>query len=306
MEIVNYHLKNINTDNFSKTTRTSIERNEHILERADEYLLQVKHFSVNIKIPLVKIDDNYQVGIKLTGGADSSIFFTPVSVSPQKIYSYNQLRDVLNIAFQNAFTNMKTQNPSYTSTASPILQNDDEGEFIFLVPTDLNTSPFSGEIFFSSALASLFNFGYKRETETIGSQSQIVYKLYTSNTDRLLDVGGVSFNTYYDYARKKGCSDLDAIVFIAHSIPVSGTLEHEQKRIESRIIKTINVSPRDILTGRFIFNKNTQDLYQLISYYPMSRVDVELFIRRKDGKLVPMTFYPNESFSCDIEFSRSN
>lgn len=304
MNIVNYHVKNFNDGYEKKTTRTSIERNDTILVNTDEYKIQIKNYNVNMKLPLISLDDTYSIGLQLFGGSSTTTYFFPVSVAPETIESYSELKNLINEALGIVFTNIKAANPSFSGTLQPLISTDDDGSFVFLIPENFQTSPFLLNVFFSSKLGNLFNFGFTTENQTIAFQNQVVYKLVTNPFDRQLSFGGNSFFAYLDHSNKKSCTDIDSILFVAHSVSVNGTLEHEQKRIETRIIKSINVNAHDITSGIITVNKTTNDYYQMISHYPLSRIDIELYMRKKNGDIIPIDFNPNESFSCDIEFIR--
>ena len=149
-KIINYTVSKKNDSYIEKsiTSRTNIEKNEHILDESNSYKCQVKSFKANVSLPIFTLTPDDKIGMVMYGGDDTSITQTYVVIEDTHFYNVDDLVLFLSFAFVRLAGQNRIKNPLYTSPDFPVIKyNDEYGHYTLYVPTDFFTSPFSTNIF---------------------------------------------------------------------------------------------------------------------------------------------------------------
>ncbi len=312
-KIINYTVQKLN-EGFSNDiidTRTSIEKNENILDQSNDYKVQVKSFKTNINLPIITLDENDRIAFVLTGDVDT----TPVEVSvvPSKtdIYNIEQLVININLAMIVASNRIKSNNPTFASSLSasdlhPFIKYSSEiNSYAYLVPTEYNAAPYSFDTYLTPKISRAIYFGYLETlfNSIIDSTNREYYRVDRNIFDQVIEVVGHTFRIYVNRDPEyKALTDNDSLVIVAKSVPVNGSLEHKEKRIETQILKQYKLTSKECEFGIIVYNGIKDDYYELISHYPLSRIDIELFIRKDTGELLPVKMHSKDFYSVDLEF----
>lgn len=305
--IINYTVNKKN-DDYSQIidSRTSIEKNENILDTANEYNVQVKNFKLNVNLPLLSLTSEDTVAVLLTGDQNQSLFEKEVVINPT---SFNEIEDLvlrINLALIVSTNTMRSNNPILSgSIVTPlILFNANLNRYVLIIPEDFNTSPLSFHVYFSPKIARVLQLGY---LDSIFQQIPLVdkeyYRVESNSYDQTITIGADSFYIYSNRDPEyTALTDNDSLVIVAHSIPINGSLEHQNKRVETQILKQYKLTSSECINNTVLYNQSTPDYYELISHYPLSRIDIELYVRKVDGKLYPIELHSQDSYSVDLEF----
>ena len=308
-KIINYTVSKRNDDYTTKsiTSRTNIEKNEHILDESNSYKCQVKNFKANVSLPIFTITPDDKIGMIMYGGDDTSITQTYIVLEDTPIYSVEDLVLLLGFAFIRLAGQNRIKNPSYTSPDYPvIIYNDEYGQYTLYIPTEFYSSPFITTFLFCNKLCDIFDFGYINFTsdETTIFNKSLSYIAFDA-TIKPVEMNQITSN-YVLFANRREndipLTDIDSLVFVSNSVPVNGSIEHENKRVETQIIKQYKLSPQETVDGYVVYNHTMDDYYELISHYPLSRIEIELYARKNTGELIHIDLKQSESYSCDLEF----
>jgi len=308
-KIINYTVtkENLDVGQKSVTSRTNVEKNEHILNNANDYKCQIKSFKANVSIPLFTLTPDDKIGMVMSGAGDNSITETYIVTQPTDFYDMEHLSLLLRFAFDRLTTDNRAKNPSYTSVVDPnIIYNNEYGHYTLYIPTDFDSFPFSTIFLFCNKLCDIFDFGYMsyNSNETTIFNKSLTNVMFDA-VIKPVEVNGVISN-YRLYANRREddlpLTDVDSLVFVSNSVPVNGSLEHENKRVETQIIKQYKLSPQETVDGYVVYNHTMDDYYELISHYPLSRIEIELYARKNNGDLIHIDLKHSESYSCDLEF----
>jgi len=311
--IINYTVQKLNEQVHDETvdTRTSIEKNENILDQSNDYKVQVKSFKTNINLPILTIDETDKIAFVLTGDVDDTPVQVPLVTSKTDIYNIEELVLRMNLAFIVGSNTVKSNNPTFASSLSDSILHpfikyiSEENSYAYLVPTEYNEAPYTFATYFTPKISRAIYFGYLDTlfNSIIDSTNLEYNRLDTNSFDQIISAIGHTFFIYVNRDPEyKSLTDNDSIVVVAKSIPVNGSLEHEEKRIETQILKQYKLTSKECEFGNIVYNKTYDDYYELISHYPLSRIDIELFIRKDNGELIPVKMHSKDFYSIDIEF----
>lgn len=308
-KIINYTVfkKNESVTEKSITSRTNVEKNENILNEANSYKCQVKNFKADVSLPIFTLTPEDKIGMVLSGGGDGSITETHIVLEDTDFYNMDDFVSLLSSAFDRIATDNRSKNPTYTSVVDPvIIYNSEYGHYTLYIPNDFYSFPFSTTFLFCNKLCDILDFGYNIYENT---ETQTPYKAISNPTFdaviKTVEINGIPSDYILLSNRRENdlpLTDMDSIVFVSNSVPVNGSLEHENKRIETQIIKQYKLSPQETVDGFVVYNHDMDDYYELISHYPLSRIEIELYARRSSGELIHIDLKQSEFYSCDLEF----
>lgn len=312
-KIINYTVQKLNEeiDNDIVDTRTSIEKNENILDQSNQYNVQVKSFKTNINLPILTLDENDKIAFVLTGGVDTTPVEVSVVPSKREIYNIEDLVIQMNLALIVGSNTIKSNNPAFASSLSAsdlhpfIKYNSEVNSYAYLVPTEYNNAPYSFDTYMTPKISRAIYFGYLDTlfNSIIDSTNREYYRIDRNVFDQVIQAVGHTFHIYVNRDPEyKSLTDNDSLVIVAKSIPVNGSLEHKQKRIETQILKQYKLTSKECEFGIIVYNGIKDDYYELISHYPLSRIDIELFIRKDTGELRPVRMHSKDYYSVDLEF----
>tara|TARA_R110002153_G_scaffold57757_4_gene158692 strand:+ start:4988 stop:5932 length:945 start_codon:yes stop_codon:yes gene_type:complete len=305
---INYTINVGNNTSDPIRAEFSATRSVEVLTTPNEYEAQIKSFRIETNnLLLFSLDPNrHKIAMNLAGGGvDSSFFQEAMSANP--IYQPQQLLSYVNSKINSIMTSIRGVNPLFTGgvdSENPFLSWDANNQkFVLFVPD--YTASFSLGFSFSPALNKLLNIDTIFLKNAFLSTNELNYFLIQ---DELTAVTSGSF-TYYTYRSQgvpEGLSDIDSIVIQTSSIPVVPTLFGSTVDIENIILKVYKPSIVELFNEELIVNYSTDNYFSLNSHYPIKTMDIQFMIIRKGGSAEPMTLYPQNAFSAQLEFKRLN
>lgn len=312
-KIINYTVQKLNEKVHDETidTRTSIEKNENILDQSNDYKVQVKSFKTNINLPIITLDETDKVAFVLTGDVNTNPVQVSVVPSKTDIFNIEDLVYRMNLSMIVAVNILKSNNPTFASSLSSndlhsfIRYNSEANSYAYLVPTEFNATPYGFATYFTPKLSRALYFGYLDTIfNSIIDSTNLEYNRVDTNIfDQTIQSVGHTFFIYVNRDPEyRSLTDNDSLVVVAKSIPVNGSMEHKQKRIETQILKQYKLTSKECEFGNIVYNGIEDDYYELISHYPLSRIDIELFIRKDTGELLPVKMHSKDFYSVDLEF----
>ena len=224
----------------------------------------------------------------------------PVLMEGDVIFNYDELINSLNVALADAFTDLKTAEPTIAPVEPPFVTQ--EGTLCaFNAETVYGTT---NKIYFSSPLFFLFA-GFQSFETLIGGDPyyQIISKDNYNNSKI------INALPYYSTLSESPCfnlwTDFQTLLFETSSIPV-----------ENEKLDTIKANSRSILTdleinSNYVVGQVIQyspqgplRYHDLISNYPLRRIDLRIFWLDKDNNIYPVFTSENNPITCKLLFRK--
>ena len=294
--------QNLLVDNDINPTRAVFEVNKinEVLKQPNEYEVQVKSFKIDTTDVVEFNSDGtskYQLGIAILGGTDDNVYTSTFS---DNTYQNPQgFCNSFNFNMSLAFTAAKAAS-GYTGVNAPILVYDSITErFVFYYDKALVTTPYSVRFFFSPAINSKINLPSRLNTTDNG-----YILLRQENTLFEKTVNGVSCYFVPSKGFPSNFSDIDEIIIQSSQIPVYDTFDDTQKDIRTSILKTIKYNYEDAIKGSIHVNYDNPDYYSIDSHYPIKQLDIQIFMKRKNGIVEPFILQQYDHFSLNLEFKK--
>ena len=289
-------------------------RVEPVLNKPSDYDLAVVRFSIpsqNIPIFLWK-ENEFKVTISYQNFDFTTTLQWTVN-SPagsydyygKAVWNYQDFIDSINVALKASFTNFVAGTPAFAHkpTTAPYMIYTAESELCSLIAEEKydvsGTYADPVYIYFNSSLMSYFPAlqNYSDETDPIKAH----YIKVKDNFNNVSVVGGI---TYYEikeeYTTLFLWNDLQKIVLETDSIPVNNELQGSQTNKQRKVIT--DFEPLSSVNDRSqiqYFPQGALRFYDLISDYPLKRMNLRIYWETKDGRTFPL--YINDYDNCSVK-----
>ena len=292
-------------------------RVEPILVNPSEYELGVIRFTVPaINIPIflwgdAAVHPDWFVCMEFDGVIiQKNLTFIANAATPDiygnAIWAFHEFVEIINVAMSDAFTDLKAAKPLAPPTATPTITFDPNTDLLTLFAEQLyDSSTVTIKIWFSE---NLFNFvpsflSYDNmASNDVQRQRQILVKNLFNN------IPTTPANYYFmtqEYSTLFLWNSITNIVFETSSIPVESEFIQSQKNVTRRIITDFEISTGINNKDAFqYFPSGPIRYYDMISNYPMSRMDVKVFWESNKGDLYPVYISKGEVLSIKIQFRK--
>jgi hypothetical protein len=316
-----YYNITIKPDELNKGLATFSEnRVDAILQNPSLYDLSVIRFTVPAEnIPIFIWEDNkfeivltykgvnYKSILQYVENIDPSTF----STFPPSVWNYNDLIQSINLAFEDAYQQLKTAEPLAPFTRAPRIVYDpiDRLNSIFVEPTyssDITTAD-KIEVWFNLALGDLFrgfqNFGGVQALED--DPAKIWRIIFRANITNEKTINGVQYLVATEeFSGLFRWNTLKALLFET-DMPVVSESQGTQKNVFRQILTDFEPAEGFADTSSIqYFPRGALRFYEMTSTYPLTRVNVKISWEDKDGNIYPVFLSGDDTLTLKLYFKR--
>jgi len=313
-EYIYYNIR-IDSDTAGGKAIFNETRVQPILNNPSEYELTIQRFyvpAVNIPIMLFK-DNKYSVTLSFDGvDVTKILIWIPNKTYPglfgQDLWNYQEMVDMVNVAFSNAYTDLKAAKPALTPTEAPFITYEaDSNLFVFnaerLYDPEFNGGP-TVEIFMNIELFALFNsFQDFEQKEQEPKAHKLLIKNNGNNTTTINTKA--YYSTYGEWVSLFGWNDLQSIVFETNSIPVVPENDSSQVNQTQQVIT--DFEPLQDINNRSAIQFYPQGelrYYSLNSTKPFYNMNLNVYWKDKKGNYYPIYINNTETLTVKIQFRK--
>jgi hypothetical protein len=300
---------NINTQTINRSIfQFDKNRVQPILKNPSEYELGVVRFSVpSTSIPIQNWKNNkYKIGIEHLGTTvEKYVEFVPNSAKGPlypntigQVWSYQEWCSIMSNCLKELHNEMVALNPAFPAS-TPILWKIQPGSNIMSLYCPAGYANADVKLYFNWVLLSESIFqAYLDEAD----------KFYVNIKDRITNrttYGGGGYIMSQEYETTTLISDYDKLVFETNAIPVNPELLGTSINETRQVITDFDIAgiPRDGLNIQY-YPSGPIRHYQLISNYPLHRVDLVIQWEDTDGNLFPIFLEEESQISVKIHFRK--
>jgi len=315
-----------------KIANFKVNRADAILSVPSNYRVAVSRFGIpSSSIPLFLFPTNPSFfTVTLTYDSDPlnplnvvnqytrNVTYVPSSVGDQyeayqPVYFINEVLQYVNIALQQAFDDAVADlgDLVYLPKERPYLTFDSTTQLITMwCETEfLDFGQFG--IFFNTTLyQTFFNGLYAREAATnkltgFNGYQIIPQNLFTNideNTNLPPPNAGVPIDLYKVIEEESSVpsfNQLDRVVLVSHTLPISGQLIATQRDVTARILHDHILEDTAKNNQKIEYQPRIYRWCDLHSHTPLTEIDLEVFIVYKTGEILPL--YINASSRVDVQ-----
>jgi hypothetical protein len=284
----------------------SAGRTTEVITKPNEYEAQVKAFRIETTNQLLTEFDGtskHSIALALLGGVSG--IFVPRNLQANEIRHPKQYLSYINTEIDAAMSGIRALNPAFQggiNDENPFVAFDgSEHKYTIFIPK--YTSPYGLQISFSPEVNRNLNLSTLFIPSAVRSANEKAF-LLDQPLDLLTTVGTLEYYRYYSQGIPQGLSDIDSIIIQTSQIPVAPTFEGETNDVKNIQLKVYKPSILELFNEEIIVNYTTDNYFSLNSHYPVKSIDIQFFIRRKNGTEEPFEIFPANSFSCELEFKR--
>ena len=276
-----------------------------ILNNPTDYEMTVVRFNIpsdSLSI-FTFIDGNYIVtleDVQTLAQYITPVIFQPTSANPNNkdIFSYNAFVTMINTALNTSFQALIAANPANPGTRPPFISYNPNTKLFELYTENV----FSNKLFMNDSLYGYFtgfsSFDYNVEPDH--------YHLLITDDRELntVNIGGVDYKkSTAEFSTLQAWSDL-ARLELQSNIPINSELIGGQKDITSRLL--MDFLPNVLISNgeNFVYDPFQFRWVDMISNYPLTRIDMDLVFRYKDGSTSPLELSPSSVASIKILFRK--
>ncbi len=291
----------------------NVNRVQPIVNKCDDYEMAVVRFSLPLtSVPLIVFEDNYFSVSLYYDGVEYTEFLkwvpnSNLQLENRYIYIVQDLLDFINTAWALAFSNLKTQFPSVSSTAPPFMSFSSETNLITLnVPQTFLTDNI--DVYANEKLYLKMN-SFQDFYNEYPSEGQLNYKFVIQDLfDNNVNYDGVDYYTsVQQYATIGTLSDLQSIIFTTTQIPVNRELDGAQRNISSNLLTDFEPLQSNKWYGGGLiqfFPQGPLRYQDLLSKESLKNVDIQISWKAKDGVIYPYVLQGQQSATIKILFRK--
>ena len=331
-----------NTDLTPVLARIVQTRSTPIVNKPDEYELQVQRMQVSLReVPLFfpDIPDSklpYQTDMSITLSYLGNTFREFINVTPQQVrygvFSYQNYLNRLNAASSLAFTNLKAAFPGASGTVAPQFYLNPVTALISMYVEDdyLDTNPNRIVIAFNQILQQIMNFPFDI-TNPIPDPNGMEFILSVNGSALMLPVAprvGYPFNVntipnpvlqvQQDFVSMDEWDNVKSIVLLSNMIPTAREMVPNLTNAQQS--STVTNSTMGILIDFELIRSNPYEPRHIAQYVPQSefimkslnnntplnQVDIQAYYQTYSGKLFEIYLGNNTNLSVKLMFRRKH
>ena len=298
----------------------SENRIEPILQNPSLYDLAVIRFTVPAaNIPIFIWEDNrfevvltykgvnYKSILQFVENIDPSTF----SAFPRSVWNYNDLIQSINLAFEDAYQQLKAAEPGAPFTLAPRMVYDpiDKLNSVYVEPTyssDITTAD-KIEVWLNNPLGELF-----RGLQTYGGvqaleddPAKIWRIIFRANLTNVKTINSVQYIVATEeFSGLFRWSTLKALLFET-DMPVISESQGSQKNIFRQILTDFEPEEGAVdFSNIQFYPQGAVRFYEMTSTYPLTRVNVKVSWEDKDGNIYPIFLSGNDTLTLKLYFKR--
>lgn len=303
-----------------------------VLSNPSDYFTSIVRFSIpGAGIPIFRfIDDSYQITLSF-GGFDATVPMIYSNVSPlepgeQLVFSYNHFADMMNTAFQTAFTNLQGLTAIPVSTAPYFKYDPSTFTFSLYCETNYDPDVLGGptvEIYFNNILYYLFDNFFIVRT---GNQSPDYkdYRFVITNLGNNLIQSDpnnpliTALNPYYkntqEYSTTYNFSDVKTIIFKSCLFPTqteysqtnfNQVLQSEQILTDFEPLQSLG-DPSGFRGVIQYFASGSYRLINMTTNQPLYKFDLQISYSDELGNEYPLFIPRNSSVTVKLMFIKKS
>ena len=295
----------------------SENRVEPILTVPSDYELGVIRFTVPARsIPIllwgdVLVKPDWYICMEFEGVIiQKNLTFVSNETAPSlygnAIWYFHELVNIINIAMNDAFADLKAVKPLAPPTAPPFMIFDPTTDLLSIFfETLYDSSTATIKLWFSQNLFNLmpsFLSINNTSANDVQREIEIIVRNLINNTTPLVP------NNYYmrqEYSTLFLWNSISNILFETSSIPVESEFIQSQKNVVRRIVTDFElatgINNRDAIQ---YFPQGPIRYYDLVSDYPMSRMDLKVYWEANNGNIYPVYLAQGETLSLKFQFRK--
>lgn len=293
-----------------------------ILENPSEWQIGIVRFNISgIYIPIFRWgtqypqpyeDDTLKVYFTYNGisVSKSLTFFQKTTHFAdslvRNVWNFTDFLTYLNNAVESAFNEIKVQ-PGFPSTRAPAFYLDPTTRLISMFVQQSMDSNSPVKMGFSNLLYSYFpSFPVVEEEDLFPKRYVYFLDMYSTPKNNILYGGAIGYEIIQEFPTISLWNGVDKILFESSTIPVDPELEQSSTDIVQRTVFDFTLDNENIDNRSEIFYNNTggQRYANLLSSYPLKKLDLQISILYKDGTVEPLRLNKLDHATCKFEFRR--
>lgn len=311
----------IKPDELNKGQATfSQNRVEPILQNPSLYDVAVIRFTVPAEnIPIMLWEDNkFEIVLTYKGVNYKSILQYVENIDPStftdfppSVWNYNDLIQSINLAFEDAYQQLKTAEPLAPFTRAPkiVYEPTDRLNSIYVEPTyssDITTAD-KIEVWLNLPLGDLFrgfqNYGGLQGLED--DPAKIWRIIFRANITNEKTINGVQYLVATEeFSGLFRWSTLKALLFET-DMPVISESQGTQKNVFRQILTDFEPAEEFADTSSIqYFPRGAVRFYEMTSTYPLTRVNVKVSWEDKNGNVYPVFLSGDDTLTMKLYFKR--
>ena len=311
----------IKPDELNKGQATfSQNRVEPILQNPSLYDVAVIRFTVPAEnIPIFIWQDNkFEIVLTYKGVNYKSVLQYVENIDPStftdfppSVWNYNDFIQSINLAFEDAYQQLKTAEPLAPFTRAPrmVYEPTDRLNSIYVEPTyssDITTAD-KIEVWLNLPLGDLFrgfqNFGGVQGLED--DPAKIWRIIFRANITNEKTINGVQYLVATEeFSGLFRWSTLKALLFET-DMPVISESQGTQKNVFRQILTDFEPAEEFADTSSIqYFPRGAVRFYEMTSTYPLTRVNVKVSWEDKNGNVYPVFLSGDDTLTMKLYFKR--
>lgn len=315
-----YNIVQQNKTGRSQRAEFTENRVQPILENPSKYEMAVVRFSVPAyEIPIMFFKDGSDASngerysVSLTYGATTitTVLLHVPNEIPKTLYgrpavwAYQEMVDSINVGYETTFNLIKIAEPLAPQTEAPFLTFDPVSNLFTLYAEQSYdiTSPTTMGIFMNKTLFKLFpsfeitfdsTLGPERSHQLLIKDNKLNSTTYNGNPYYTMQQESSSLSQWYDFV---------SLQFETDAIPVSPEYDPNQNNVISRVLTDfepiVDEPSRETIQ---YFPQGPLRYYDLVSNYPMKRIDLRITWLDKNRVSYPLFLANDDTFTCKLLF----
>lgn len=283
-----------------------------ILDNPDDYELAVIRFNIPMtNIPIMYFDDkNFIVSMEYNGLTHTApLVWIPNNLDPgsrNSVWSYQELLNMINTAFQFCFNSLKGAFPGAPPTEAPFMTYDAATQLFTLNAEQTYNvdGPPTFKLYFNSELDRLFPSIDSFEQSNLDPFAHQLLVRNNRNNQATIN-GKPYYKMVSEYPTLALWNDLKSVIIESDRIPVNPELQQGQVNVTRRIIT--DFEPLSDINNRQslqYFPAGPLRFYDLKSNYPLNSIDARVYWQTYKGEIIPVTLIDFEVLTIKLMFRK--
>ena len=224
----------------------------------------------------------------------------------RNIWNYTDFLTYLNIAIQEAFDEISLQ-AGFPATRAPSFYLDPVSRLISMFVQKSMDSNSGVKMAFSNLLYAYFpSFPIVEEEDLIPSKYLYYLDMYSTPLNNITYGGEEGYQIIQEFSTIGLWNGVNKILFESSTIPLNPELEQGTTDIVQRTIFDFTLDNDNINNRTEIFYNNTggQRYADLMSNYPLKKLDLQISILYRDGTVEPLRLNSLDHATCKFEFRK--
>ena len=301
-----------------------------LIEDCSQYMIGVQRFTIPTMIPLQIYPDpsivttQYRVALSyktnvVSKPIDFVNFYEDALYAPKReILSFQQILDMINIAYQKCYNDLIVLDPSFAGIAGgpPIFQYDAISRLILFYAPDIYSNYLNATTPCSMSMSSTFYLQYivgfpTRSPDPVLPVGVLGAVFIVENRiDNIKVVGPTTFyKMYAEYDMRALFNHLSSLIFETSSIPSNPEFIQSENNVSRRILVDFEVqagySNGDPIQFSTSGLSNVR-WHAMNASVPLSTFDVKLYVQYKTGQIYPLYLLEGDLATIKFVFAKKS